>query len=189
MDSIFGLSHLTYKHRINYNNWNPYGLLVHSYNEIVKLIQTNEGLYNYITSNEYVEIVASENSMHTTPISEINNMVPTLKENKKGYIHQQFYQSKRSIKLYQDVVCPNVEDFKHLLRQDMIKKFLVTNEDINIAGNFLGPYMGELKGKTNRHNPKIGIYDTIEILPEIRDIHKYITLLFYIIHVNVIPFC
>ena len=66
----------------------------------------------------------------------------------------------------------------------MIKNCSITAEDVNISELSFGPDMGALKVKTTRQTPKPVQYDTIEIPPEIRDIHKDITLCFDIIYVN-----
>ena len=95
-------------------------------------------------------------------------MVTTLKENKKLYNQHQFYQSKVARKLYHNVGYPTVENFKHLLRQNMIDKFSVTTEDVDIYERIFGTDMGEQKYKTTRQTPKTLQYDTIEIPHEIR---------------------
>ena len=48
--------------------------------------------------------------------------------------------------------------------------------------------MVALKGKTTSNTPKLVQDDNIEILPKIIDIHKDITLIFYIMYVNGMPF-
>ena len=62
--------------------------------------------------------------------------------------------------------------------------FPVTAKYFNIYEQILGYYMGALKLNTTRPTPKLLEDDTIEIPPEIREIHKYIIFCFYIMCVK-----
>ena len=79
MTNIFGFSHLSDKHCINYNNWEEDSLLVLSKNGITKFNQTDEVLNDDNPSGAYVIRVSDENSMQPYLITEMNNMVNTLK--------------------------------------------------------------------------------------------------------------
>ena len=76
---IFGLSHLSDKHRIAYNNWKEDTFTLYAYDEIFKFNWTNEGLYDYRPSYAYVTRVSPEKIIQPPPTTEINNMVATLK--------------------------------------------------------------------------------------------------------------
>ena len=106
---------------------------------------TNKGLYDYFPSGAYVKSVASENSMQHPMRTETNIIVTNLKENKKIYTQRQFYQSRRSRKPYQNVVCPTVENVKHLLRQNNVNNWPVKTEDVKICEQSFVPTMGKLK--------------------------------------------
>ena len=67
MSNIFLFSQLSDKHRINYDNWEEDEFLVHSNDGIVKFNQTNEGIYAFIPSNTYMNIVAAEMIMKPPP--------------------------------------------------------------------------------------------------------------------------
>ena len=75
-----------------------------------------------------------------------------------------------------------------LLCQNMIKNCPVTAEDAKIVEKSFGPDMGELQGKTTRKTPNPVWDDTIEIPPEIREIHKDTLLCFDILYVSGMPF-
>jgi hypothetical protein len=79
-----------------------------------------------------------------------NHMISTLSENRKGYTERQFINAKRARKLYHILGCPTVENYKHILRQKIIKNCPVTIEDVNIAEKIFGPDIGAMKGKTTR---------------------------------------
>ena len=80
---------------------------------------------------------------------------------KKGYTQRQFDQSKRDRKLYHNVGCPTVENFKHLIRQNMIKNRPVTAEDFNISERIFGSGIGALKVNTTRQTPNQVQDDTV----------------------------
>ena len=70
-----------------------------------------------------------------------------------------------------------MENFKHILRQNIIWNCPVTVEDVNIAEKIFGPDMDTLKGKSTRKKPKPVKSDTVEIPPEIKEKHSKVTLL------------
>ena len=76
-------------------------------------------------------------------------------------------QAKRARKLYHSVGAPTVENFKHMLRSNIIKDCPVTVKDVNIAEKIFGPDVGTLKGKTTRRKPNAVKEDQIEIPPEL----------------------
>jgi len=85
------------------------------------------------------------------------------------------------------VGCPTVENFKAILKQNLIKNCPVTVEDVNIAEKFFGPDIGTLKGKSTRPNPPVVRDDLIEIPKELKQEHKDITLCMDIMFVNGLP--
>jgi hypothetical protein len=69
----------------------------------------------------------------------MNMLISTLKENKKGYTQRQFEDAKRARKLYHAVGCPTIENFKLIIRQNIIKNCPVTTKDIDITEKIFGP--------------------------------------------------
>ena len=104
-----------------------------------------------------------------------------------GFTKHQFEDAKQARRLYHIVGCPTVENFKHILRQNIIKNCPVTVEDVNIAEKIFGPDIGALKGKTIRKAPIRVKEDLVEIPPEIRDKHKDIVYCMDIMYVNGMP--
>ena len=105
---------------------------------IIEFNQKNGVLYDYRPSDAYVDMIASENSMQYPTRFEMNNITTNPKESKKRYTPKIIYQTKRSRKLYHNVGCPTVENFKHILSHNMINNCPITAEYVNISGNFLG---------------------------------------------------
>jgi hypothetical protein len=57
---------------------------------------------------------------------ESNLMVQTIDENKKGYNQRQFEDAKKARKLFHIIGYPTVENFKAILRQNIIRNCPVT---------------------------------------------------------------
>jgi hypothetical protein len=88
-------------------------------------------------------------------------------ENRKGYTLRQFERAKEARKLYHIVGTPTTNNFKSLLRMNIIQSCPVTVEDVNISEKIFGPDMSSLKGKSTRRKPKPVRSDLIEISKEI----------------------
>jgi hypothetical protein len=116
-----------------------------------------------------------------------NHMISTLYENRKGYTEWQFINAKRARKLYHILGCPTVENYKHILRQKIIKNCPVTIEDVNIAEKIFGPDSGAMKGKTTRSRPTPVRDDFVEIPQELKEQHKDLTLCMDIMFINGMP--
>jgi hypothetical protein len=67
--------------------------------------------------------------------------------------------------LYHILGCPTVENFKAILRQNIIKNCPVTIEDVVTAEKIFGPDIGSFKGKSTRSKPIPVKRDLIEIPP------------------------
>jgi hypothetical protein len=97
-------------------------------------------------------------------------------ENRKGYTLRQFKCAKEARKLYHIVGTPTMNNFKSLLRMNVIQNFPVTVEDVNISEKIFGPDMSSLKGKSTRRKPKPVRSNLIEITKEIITKHHDIDL-------------
>jgi hypothetical protein len=104
----------------------------------------------------------------------IDCLVSTVSENRKGYTQRQFVDDKAARRLYHVMGCPGAENFKNLLRQNIIINCPVTVDHVNIAKKIFGPNIGSLKGKTTRKKPTPVRHDYVEIPPELIEQHKYL---------------
>ena len=105
--------------------------------------------------------------MFKQPNEEHCNVIASVEENKTGYTERQFEQAKRARRLYHSVGAPTVENFKHMLRSNIIKDCPVTERDVNIAEKIFGPDIGALKGRTTRRKPSAVKEDQIQVPPEL----------------------
>jgi hypothetical protein len=151
---------------------------------MIKFERTDDGLYAYRPTDNYRNQVAESNSK--TPL-DVNNMVTTVKENKMGFSQKQYENAKKARRLYHIVGCPTVENFKHILRQNIIKNCPVTPEDVNIAEKIFGGEIGTLKGKSTRRRPTPVKDDLVEIPPELLEQHQDLTFCMDIMYINGMP--
>ena len=61
---------------------------------------------------------------------------------------------------------PTVENFKHMLKTNLITDCPVTTKDVNVAEKIFGPDIGALKGRTTRLRPSVVREDEIEVPSE-----------------------
>jgi hypothetical protein len=184
--NIFGFSDLKKKHRITYDSEEEDAFIVHMDDHILKFECTPEGLYQYEVSKNYKEDITPKQMGKTKRLKTegTSNLISTVAENKKGYTTRQFERAKEARKLYHIVGTPKMENFKSLLRMNIIKNCPVTVEDVNIADKMCGPDMSSLKGKSVRQKPKPVRKDLIEIPKELIEQHKDIELCMDTMYVN-----
>ena len=105
-------------------------------NEIIKFECSPDGLYQYLVSKGYQQSLKEDRKDNGT-----SNLISTVTENRQGYTLRQFERAKEARRLYHIVGTPTVENFKSLLRMNVIKNCPVTVEDINISEKIFGPDM------------------------------------------------
>ena len=182
--NVYGFSHMADKYRITYDSEKEDAFMVHANEGIIKFTRTLDGLYAYRPSTKFKSQVA-ESKKDTLP--QLNNVVTSVEENKRGYTQRQFENAKQARRLYHIVGCPTVTNFKHILRQNIIKNCPVTTEDVNIAEKIFGGDIGTLKGKSTRRRPTPVREDLVEIPPELLEQHQELTYCMDLMFVNGIP--
>lgn len=182
--NIYGFSHMADEHRITYDSSVEDAFVVHLPEGIIKFERTTDGLYAYRPSANFKKQV-KESKEKTRP--NVSQLVTTVKENRMGFTERQFDRAKQARRLYHIVGCPSLENFKHILRQNIIKNCPVTSEDVNIAEKIFGGDIGTLKGKTTRRRPTPVRDDLVEIPPELLLQHQDLTFCMDIMYVNGMP--
>jgi hypothetical protein len=176
----FGFSDLKKKDRITYDSDKEDAFLVHMDNEIIKFECSPSGLYQYLVSNGYQQGLKEDQKEDST-----SNLISTVAENRKGYTLRQFKRAKEARKLYHIVGTPTMNNFKSLLRMNVIQNCPVTVEDVNISEKIFGPDMSSLKGKSTMCKPKpVRRSDLIKIPKEIITKHHDIDLCMDAMDVN-----
>jgi len=113
--------------------------------------------------------------------------VATVEENISGHTPRQVERARAARELYHNMGSPTVDNFKNLLRMNVIKNCPVTLEDIKTAEAIFGPAMSTLKGKTTRKKLKPIQRDEIKLPSEIKAINKQLELCIHIMYINGIP--
>jgi hypothetical protein len=165
---------------------------VHSNSRIIKFERTPDGLYVYKPTANFKNQVAELKKTKIIPLHDdggrqVSNMITTAQENTKGYTQRQFENAKRARRLYHIVGCPTVENFKHILRHNIIKNCPVTADDVNIAEKMFGGDIGALKGKSTRSRPTPVKDDLVDIPPKLLEQHQDLTYCMDIMYVNGMP--
>ena len=170
--NIFGLCDLKKKYRVTYDSEIEDAFIVHDKEKgNIKFSCTEEGLYAFTPSESYRKNLDKNETTLATDC-----LIASVEENKKGYTERQFKRAKEARALYHKVGTPTVENFKALIRQNLIQNCPVTVEDIIIAEKIFGPDISSLKGKSTRTKPKPVVDDIIDIPPEIKQENKELVL-------------
>ena len=115
-------------------------------------------------------------------------MVTTVADNMKKYAKREIADAKVARNLCHGVGCPTIENFKHIIKQKIIKNNPVTTRDVDIAADIWGTDVGYIKGNNTRSKPKRVKTDKIEVPPEIKDKCQDLTYCFDLMFVNGVPF-
>jgi hypothetical protein len=182
MANIFGFASLKDKHRITYDSAREDAFHVHSANGTIKFNRTPEGLYAYKPSDNYLKKIAATKSNGNDA-----NLLSTVKENREGYTQRQFERAKEARKLYRIMGCATIQDFKNILRQNVIQNCPITTEDVKIAEAIFGPDIGTIKGKKTRPKPPQVRPNIVEIPKELIEQHSDLTLCIDLLFVNGMP--
>jgi hypothetical protein len=193
--NIFGFSKLEDQCRITYDSSVEHAFNVHTNNGIVTFTRNKDGLHVYRPSQTYLNEVADEEADdEDSPDRNVQGdkigesfLVDSVAENKIGYTKREFEGAKQARKLYHTLGCPTVENFKHILRQNIIKNCPVTIGDVSTAERIFGPDIGTLRGKSTRKVPVPEKTDKIEIPNELKEMHKVLTLCIDIMFINGMP--
>ena len=99
-------------------------------------------LYTYKPTKEFFDWIEDQKKNDKSTNDKISNesdsyngldFVMTKKGNRDGYTDRQYERAKQAWKLYINTGGGGFENFKHYLRQNLIKNNPVTAEDANIA--------------------------------------------------------
>ena len=89
-------------------------------------------------------------------------------------------------KTYQAIDTPTTEDFKAMIRMNLIKNLKITTENVTLIEKAFGPDIGPLKGKTTRKSLVPSFRNVIEIPTELLKISEEIVLFIDGLTVNAI---
>ena len=86
------------------------------------------------------------------------------------------------------VGAPTVENFKSMLRQNIIVNCPITTQDVTNAEKIFGKDVSSLKGKSTRPRPTTVINDYVDIPRDIVENNSEVELCMDIMFINELPF-
>ena len=115
-------------------------------------------------------------------------LVETVSDNMRRFTKRQIKAAYRARELYHSLGRPSLEDFKKVIKANMIQYNLVTLEDIHVAEAIFGPDVGALKGRSTYHKSPPIVKDYIEIPKVLLQEHQRVALCMDILTVNSLTF-
>jgi hypothetical protein len=161
-------------HCITYNSNKEKAFIVYLLDKKVKFTKTDQGLYVF-------KLKIKKSTLET-------QFVNTVDENKDFFITCLFKKAKQARELSHALGTSPLQDFKAILRMDLIANNPVMTEDIEIAEEIFGPDIGSLKGKTTKKKPNLVVNDYIDIPQELISKQQTIVLCIDSIKVNILLF-
>ena len=122
------------------------------------------------------------------PKQEEFSFVVTVEDNMKMFSKRQILSAQKARSLQGGLGFPSESDFKWILKSNQVQECPVTAEDAGVAQQVWGQSVASLKGKTTRQTPPAVQTDMIEVLTEIRNLHRFVTLSIDVFFVNKVPF-
>jgi hypothetical protein len=114
--------------------------------------------------------------------------VNTVSEKKEGFTKRQIKGAEIARTLYKTLSYPSMKDFKWVIRNNQIKDFLVTVQDIELAPKIWGKNITALKGKTTRRKTIPVARDYVKVPLELMKLHKEVFLTTDMFFLNKNPF-
>jgi hypothetical protein len=116
------------------------------------------------------------------------NFVNTVSENKTGFTKWKIKYAEIARNMYKTLSYPSMKDFKWVIRNNQIKDYPVTIQDIDVATKIWGKNISALKEKTTRSKTHPVARDYLKVPKELLKLHKEVFLTTDIFFVNKIPF-
>ena len=135
-----------------------------------------------LTTNTQTELFQESNTNNKT------QFIQTVKENLKYLSPAKQERAKKARQVYQALGTPTTEDFKAMIRMNLINNNKVTAQDTELAEKVCGPDTGSIKGKSARSKPKQAIPQDIDLPKELVEINEDITLSVDGLNVNKVKF-
>ena len=116
------------------------------------------------------------------------SFVDTVAENMQMFTKRQVASAQQARDLQAGLGFPSVQDYKWIVKANMLKDCPVISQDVDVALKVWGNQVPMLKGKTIRRKPPVVTENVVQVPKEIRLLHRRVTLLIDIFFVNKIPF-
>ena len=170
--NILSLSNVQRLYKITYDSTRGNRFVVHLGNRLISFEQCPKGLYFYDTKQSGLLFVA------------------TVKGKKQSYTKREVKGAEAARKLQQVIQFPTTNQFKEIIRNNVIKNCPITLRDIDAAEDIFGPSVYALKGRTTRKNPDpVKMWGKYEQIPrKIKKRNQKVSLCGDIMFVSSLPF-
>ena len=179
--NIFGLQDLVERYQVTMDSKKENAFLVHTTNGIVRFKANGKGLYIYEPTDRYLSEVKEKKKGETSHLQ-------TVRENRKGFTQREYDRALQARKLMHIVGAPTVDNFKSMLRQNIIVNCPITTQDVTNAEKIFGKDVSSLKGKSTRPRPTTVINDYVDIPRDIVENNSEVELCMDIMFINELPF-
>src|SRR5210317_1230746 len=156
--NVLSLSGLTDQYRVTFDSSVDDAFIVHDKYNKIRFGRTQEGLYGRNFEKKI-------------------NVVQQVDENIECFSRSEVEKAKQARKLYHMVGAPTMENFKLMIKGNMIKNCPITVTDMDVSKKIWGKDILRLKGTTVRRTPRAVVDSTIDIHEELRskisDIHLH----------------
>ena len=190
MTNIIALSDMTSKFKVTMDSSKEKAFFVHLPDKVVKFKQMKNNLYGMDPSDPKSFISKEEYNNKSVQFAGVdrNVEVSEVEDNLRFMSERQRKNAKLARKAFQALGTPTLDDFKAMLRMNLIRNAKITTKDINLAQKAFGPDVGSIKGKTTRNRPLPAQSNVIEIPPELLRINEDIVLSIDGLSVNSLKF-
>jgi hypothetical protein len=173
IEHIFSMSELEKRYRITYDSWQGY-CVVHTKNEEVGFYKYESGL-PYIDLKDSLEDVAAL-LVQTGSKKAAKVLVQTVQQNIEGYTKQDVLETKEARRAIGMIGNPRKEDFKGMVRGNMIKHCPVTPNAITNPHTIFGLNLPSLQGKTVQKTLAPVVSEYVSVPREVVEWNKIVTL-------------
>ena len=110
--------------------------------------------------------------------------IQTVEDNMKLYTKRQIAGATKARNLYENLLCPSVEDFHNIISTGRIIGCQVTLEDAKTANKIWGPSVSRSKGNTTRKRAQKAISSVVSVPKELIKAQKDVTICIDFFYVN-----
>ena len=182
MMNIIAMKDMTDRYRVTMDSAVEKAMFVHMPDKIVIFKQLKNNLYGM--NPEDPKSFLSKDEYEGKKLQFVN----TVKDNTKYMSNRQMERAKAARKAMQALGTPTTNDFKAMIRMNLIKNVKITTKDVNMAEKAYGPDVGAKKGKTTRRKPQPAIDNQIEIPKELISLNEEVILSIDGMTVNTLKF-
>jgi hypothetical protein len=162
--NIFSMNELEKRYHITYDSWQGY-YVVHTNNGEVRFYKDENGL-PYINREDLPEdtaaLLVQAGSKEVAKV-----LVQTVQQNYEGYTKRKVLEAKEARRAIGMIGNPSEEDFKGMVRGNMIKNCPVTPDAITNARAIFDPNLPSLRGKTVWKTPAPVVSDYVLVPKEV----------------------